>query len=66
MKLLLYLAYFLFIWMFLFGRIEVNGSDNVNIFTRAIACFIASAIIIITFILSLPWFVILGIISLFT
>ena len=64
MKLWLGSAYCLFIWMFLFGRIEVNGSYDINIFVRAIACFIASAIT--TFILSLPWFVILGIISLFT
>lgn len=64
MKLWLGAAYCLFIWMFLFCRIEVNGSDNVNIFTRAIACFAAS--VIITFILALPWFIILGILSLFT
>ena len=63
MKLWLYSAYCLFIWMFLFGRIEVNGSYDVNIFIKAIACFVAS--VIITFILALPWFVILGIISLF-
>lgn len=64
MKLWLYSAYCLFIWMFLFGRVKVNDSYNVNMFIRAIACFVAS--LILTFIFALPWFVILGILSLFT
>ena len=63
MGVILFLFYFIFAWMFLFGRVKVNDTYNITLWQRVIACLVIS--LVCTSILGLPLLIILGIISLF-